>query len=118
MANSLIELEQMEFHALHGCYALEREVGNRYRVDATIEVDTTKVLQTDRVEDSINYLTVYELIKEQMEITSNTLEHVCGRIIEAIYVRFPEAVRVRVKVSKMAPPLGGKIERVSLTLEK
>ena len=66
-------------------------------------------------------LTVIEL--ENMEfqafhVKSHILEHVARRIIDAIYRRFPPTRRVRVKVSKMAPPLGGKIERVSVSLEK
>ena len=53
-----------------------------------------------------------------MDIPSHILEHVAGRIAGRIRERFPQSVQVRVKVSKMAPPLGGKIEKVSVTLEK
>ena len=110
MSLTVIELENMEFQAFHGCYPLEQVVGNRFLVSLAAE--------SDDVADTINYLHVYETVREQMAVKSHILEHVARRIIDAIYRRFPPTRRVRVKVSKMAPPLGGKIERVSVSLEK
>lgn len=118
MSLTLIELENMEFQAFHGCYPLERVVGNRFRVSVSIEADLSLAARTDQVADTINYLDVFETVRAQMEIESHILEHVCTRIIEAIYARFPLSQKVKVKLSKMAPPLGGKIERVSVTIEK
>ena len=113
MSLTVIELENMEFQAFHGCYELERQVGNRFQVSVRIEAELG-----DRIERTINYLDVFETVREQMDIPSHILEHVAGRIAGRIRERFPQSVRVRVKVSKMAPPLGGKIEKVSVTLEK
>ena len=110
MSLTVIELENMEFQAFHGCYPLEQVVGNRFLVNVTIEADLSLAAESDDVADTINYLHVYETVREQMAVKS--------RIIDAIYRRFPPTRRVRVKVSKMAPPLGGKIERVSVSLEK
>ena len=115
MSLTVIELENMEFQAFHGCYELERQVGNRFLVSVRIEAEPA---DSDRIERTINYLDVFETVREQMDIPSHILEHVAGRIAGRIRERFPQSVRVRVKVSKMAPPLGGKIEKVSVTLEK
>ncbi len=118
MALSVIELENMEFRAFHGCYPLEQVVGNRFRVNVTLTADLSRAAASDRVDDTINYLQVFEIVREQMAITSHILEHVCERIIDAIYAAFPQCERVKVKVSKIAPPLGGKIEQVSVTSER
>ena len=64
----------------------------------------------------IRSINVFETVHEQMDIPSHILEHVARRIADAIHLRFPQAGKVSVKVSKMAPPLGGKIEKVSVTL--
>ncbi len=114
----IIELEKMEFHACHGCYPLEQVVGNRFLVDVRIEADLSKAAMSDDVADTINYLNVFELVREQMSIPSHILEHVAQRIADAIQLRFPQAGKVQVKVSKLAPPLGGKIEKVSVTVVK
>ena len=115
---TLIELENMEFKAFHGCYELEKKVGNLFRVDVTIEAEIGEAARNDSVEQTVNYLTVFELVQQQMAITSNIIENVAERIIDAIRDRFPAVVHVTAKVSKLAPPLGGKIERVSVTLTK
>ena len=118
MSLTVIELENMEFQAFHGCYELERQVGNRFLVSVRTEAELGEPADSDRIERTINYLDVFETVREQMDIPSHILEHVAGRIAGRIRERFPQSVRVRVKVSKMAPPLGGKIEKVSVTLEK
>lgn len=113
---AVIELENMSFQSFHGCYELEKVVGNRFLVDLAIEVEAGEAAERDDLTKSVNYLTVYEVVKEQMDIPSNILENVAKRIIDSIYSRFPQATRVTAKVSKLAPPLGGKIEKVSVTL--
>ena len=54
-----IILERMEFRALHGCYELERKVGNRFTVDLELTAELGDVAAEDSVELAINYLTVY-----------------------------------------------------------
>ena len=54
----------------------------------------------------------------QMRITQHTIERVATNIIEAVYAAFPQVRHVKCTVSKLAPPLGGKLEKVSVVLEK
>lgn len=118
MANTIIELENMEFQAFHGCYPLEQIVGNRFLVNITIEANLKAAGYSDDVKDTINYLDVYETVGQEMAKKSHILENVATRIVEAIYDSYPMSKRVSVKVSKLAPPLGGKIEKVSVTVSK
>lgn len=111
-----IALENMEFFAYHGCFSEEQIIGTRFIVDLYIEADTTRAEQTDKLSQTINYQDVFLLVKDQMAIKSNLLEHVGRRILAALKERFPEVISARIKVSKMNPPLGGKIGSVSLTL--
>lgn len=112
-----ITLERMEFRAFHGCYDLERQVGNRFTVDLELTTELGDVAATDDVRRAVNYLTVYEVVRERMRQTQRTIERVAVNIIEAVKARFPEVRRVRCTVAKLAPPLGGKIARVSVTIE-
>ena len=111
-----IRIENMEFRASHGCYELEKVVGNRFLVDVETDAEATEATMQDDVTKSVNYLTVYEIVREQMARPSNILENVAKRIIDAIYGRFPECLKVTVKVSKLAPPLGGKVDKVSVSM--
>ena len=112
-----IVLQRMEFRALHGCYELERKVGNRFTVDLEITACLGDAA-ADSVEQTVNYLTVYEVVSLQMRITQRTIERVAMNIIEAVYASFRQVRHVKCTVSKLAPPLGGKLEKVSVVLEK
>ena len=70
------------------------------------------------VEKAVNYLLVYETVREQMRVTQRTIERVSMNIMDALYARFPQIRHIRCTVSKLAPPLGGKLEKVSVVLEK
>ncbi|MCC8020099.1 MAG: dihydroneopterin aldolase [Rikenellaceae bacterium] len=111
-----IELENMEFYARHGCYRLEKEVGNRFNVNVSITYDATQAAAADDITRSVNYLEVYNVVREQMELTSDILENVAKRIADSLKERFPAIQKLTVRVSKIAPPLGGKVERVSVTV--
>lgn len=115
---AIIEIENMEFYAYHGCYKEEQVVGNQFQVSILIEVDTQAAQLTDNLNDTVNYQVVYNLIKEEMQQKSKLLEHVAERIVSVIHNNFKNVERVWVKVSKLNPPLGGKVEKVSVSLER
>ncbi len=115
---AVIELENMSFHALHGCYDLEKVVGNRYLVDLRLEAEAGEAAANDDLSKSINYLTAYEVVRGQMAQPSNILENVACRILDALYAAFPTLEHATVKVGKLAPPLGGKVEKVSVTMSR
>ena len=114
-----IEIEGMEFYAYHGHYEEERYVGNRFLLDICITTDTSKAEQSDRIEDALNYQKVYALITGEMEEEkSHLLENIGRRIIDKLYDEFDEIDKLRIKISKMNPPMGGQIRSVSVTLEE
>ena len=114
----IIRIEDMEFYAFHGHFKEERIVGNRFLVDLTIETDMRIPAESDNLKDAVNYQRVYEIVKLQMEKKSHLLEHIAGRILDAIYAEMEGIKKATVKVSKMNPPLGGKIGSVSVVLSR
>lgn len=109
----------MEFFAFHGCFKEEKIVGNNFLVNLCIETDISKATQSDNIRDTLNYQTAYEIVKKQMAISSDLLEHVCQRILDALYVHFgTHIIKAKVTVKKMNPPMGGKMRSVSITLEE
>jgi len=114
----LILIEGMEFYSFHGHYKEEQIVGNRFLVDLTIETDMSKPMESDNLKDALNYQRAYELVKMQMEQKSHLLEHIAGRILDALYSEMDGIKKATVKVSKMNPPMGGKINSVSVVMSK
>lgn len=111
-----IRIEGMDFFAYHGCFTEESIIGTRFEVDLAITVDTSQAESSDNLHHTVNYLSVFETVKKEMETRSNLLENVAHRILSAIKHRFPIITNAEVKISKLNPPLGGKVERVSITL--
>jgi dihydroneopterin aldolase len=104
----------MRFYAHHGCFEEERKIGTHFRVDMVFETDTSRAEVSDNIADTVSYLDVYQVVKREMEISSHLLEHVARRVGESVKREFPTVVSVRVKVSKLNPPLGGQMESVSV----
>lgn len=115
---SLIKLEGMEFFAYHGCFEEEQIIGTKFRIDLNIEANVDEAAETDDLSKTINYLSVYQMVKKQMEIKSRLLENVGKRILDELYNQFQGVIKAEVKVSKLNPPLGGKLDSVSLTLSR
>ena len=113
-----IHLEGMKFYAYHGHYPVEQVVGNEFIVALKIETEDYEAINSDKLNDAINYQTAYEIVKAEMNVSSNLLEHVASRILNALYARFSLIRRAEVKISKLNPPMGGEIEKVSIILSK
>lgn len=113
-----IEIEGMEFYAFHGHYDVEQVVGNRFIVDLSLDTDLSKASGSDQLDDTTNYQEVFQIVKEEMEVTSHLLENVAGRIMKRLFSTYGHILKARIKVSKMNPPLGGQINRVSVLIEK
>ncbi|HLN53640.1 MAG TPA: dihydroneopterin aldolase [Lentimicrobium sp.] len=112
----LIHIENMEFYSFHGHFREERIVGNRFLVNLTIETDMRIPCETDNLRDAVNYQRAYEIVKQQMEIKSYLLENIAKRILNALYAELNGIQKATVKVSKLNPPMGGKIGSVTVEL--
>lgn len=113
-----IELDKIELWAYHGCYKQEQIVGNRYEIDIKLDVEIDAAVMSDNVQDALNYVEVYEIVKEEMSKTQHLIETVAKNIATSIRNRYSEEVlkRISVRVAKMAPPVGGKMKDVAVNL--
>ena len=112
-----IELKGMKFFSYHGVMEQERTVGNTFTVDIHLFLDLSQAAASDRLEDTISYASVYELVKQEMDIPSNLIEHAAGRIVARIRETYPQLHRVGVRLAKKNPPLGGDIQEAAVLLE-
>lgn len=113
-----IQLGGMSFYAYHGVSAQERTVGNYFLVDLKISIPVEAALASDSLDDTINYALLYEVVKKEMQIPSNLLEHVAGRILIALKKHFPQITSVDLVLKKLNPPLGGDVQNASVILSE
>jgi 7,8-dihydroneopterin aldolase/epimerase/oxygenase len=114
----LIEIEGMKFYAFHGHFESEQKVGNEFRVDLRIETNCDLAAISDNLNDALNYQTAYETVKKEMSVTSYLLENVAKRVLDSLYSNFESIIKAEIKISKMNPPMGGEIEKVSITMSR
>ena len=111
-----IELKGMTFHAFHGVSVQERKVGNSYTIDLKFELDIRKAAETDHLNDTVNYASVYAIVKEEMAIPSNLIEHAANRIIRHIRMDFPQINAIEIRLAKQNPPFGGDIREAAIIM--
>ncbi|MBQ7985397.1 MAG: dihydroneopterin aldolase [Bacteroidales bacterium] len=113
---STISIENMRFYAYHGCFEQERRIGTEFAVSIWFDTNTAKAEVSDNIEDTVDYSKVYQVVNEQMQIPSHILEHVGRRIMNAVSQSFPSVYNIKVKISKLNPPVGGQMDNVSVFL--
>ena len=113
-----IIIEGMKFYAFHGHYEVEKIVGTHFQVDIHIKTDCLKAAVSDSLNDTLNYQEVFLLVQNEMKKKSNLLENVANRILNLLFEKFPQIKKVKIRVSKLNPPVGGEIEKVSVVLSK
>ena len=106
----------MKFYAHHGVMPQEQRVGNLFTVDLSFTAPLQGAMLSDELSDTIHYGEVYETVKEEMQTPSKLLEHVGGRIVKALRVRFPQMQTIELSLSKRNPPFGGDVRSVSFVL--
>jgi len=116
--NGRVALEGLEFHAFHGVYPHERESGNWFEVDIAVETDFSEAAQSDELAGTVNYETLFRMVKEEMEKPSRLLETVAEKIVDDVLKALPSVKSVELKISKLNPPIGGKCRKATVSLSK
>ena len=112
-----ISLDKLVFSGYHGLYAEEKKLGNTYIVDVVIDF-TAKKSNIDNLEQTIDYVHVYALIKKWMEIPTPLLETLVGNMADDILKEQLLAEKVMVKITKQHLPIAEFEGTASVSIEK
>ena len=109
-----IEIVGLSLYTHHGVTAEERKIGQRLLLDVRFDAGEPDALITDRVEDTIDYGEVCQVIALIAQAQSyKTLERLCAVIADRLASQFG-AESVTVKASKPEPPIPLPVEEVSV----
>lgn len=114
---SVISVEGIRVYAFHGCMEEEGVVGSHYEINVKIDADVEAAAESDELSDTVDYVKVYEIVKEQMAIRSKLIEHVAKRILLLIRKECSHVNAAEVTVYKLDPPIHGIVKRVGITLK-
>ena len=117
ITHSTIFVNDIQLHAYHGVMPQEQLTGNDYLVSVSAQYPIDKAIATDDVQHTLNYAMVYDIVKEEMGISSKLVEHVAGRIAQHLMKQFADISAVRVRVNKLNPPMGAQCAGAGVEIE-
>ncbi|MBK7966968.1 MAG: dihydroneopterin aldolase [Bacteroidetes bacterium] len=112
----ILSIKKIETHSFHGCLPEERKVGSRFSTDLEFEGDFSKAMSDDDLSQTVDYVLVHQIVREEMDIPANLIEHVAQRIMKKMQAAFPMASFVKVSITKFNPPVNGQLGEAVFTL--
>ena len=112
----LITVEGIRVFGYHGHLPEEAVLGGQFIVNVWVEADTDEVEKTDNINDTVDYVKIIAIVKEQMAVRSNMIEHPTRRIVDAI-LPLNKVQKVTVEVEKIQPPIDATFDKISVTTE-
>ncbi len=116
MEHVTIEINRLRVYAHHGVMPQERTIGNDFEVSVKLLYPASDAIANDNLDGTLNYAEVCAEIKSVMAEPSALLENVCGRLRNALSLRFPLITQGTIKVAKLMPPIPG-IQMESVAVE-
>jgi dihydroneopterin aldolase len=114
---NIIKISGINIRANHGCLEEETLIGGDYTVDIEINTDYSKSFMSDKLNDTVDYCQVYEIVKDEMSINSKLIEHVANRIILRIKAEVKNNIEgIVVRIIKHNPPMNGQVNNVSVEI--
>jgi dihydroneopterin aldolase len=114
----IIKVENIRLNAFHGCLKEETKIGGEYRVDLTVKVDLQISSKSDRLSETVDYVLLNRIVKEEMAIPTKLIETVAKRILTRVFLESSLVKKATVSVSKLNPPIGGDVEAVTVKMSE
>ncbi|MBC7886048.1 MAG: dihydroneopterin aldolase [Saprospiraceae bacterium] len=111
-----VAVKGAEFYAYHGFYEEERKIGNTFIIDAEVTLKSFDSAD-DNIMDTVNYEKIYEICKQEMGNTQKLLETFVFQIITRFQAELAHIIGAKVRLDKIAPQMGGKVEKSVVEME-
>ncbi|MDE6485307.1 MAG: dihydroneopterin aldolase [Duncaniella sp.] len=112
-----VEVNGLKIHAFHGVMPEERVTGNLYTVDLSVEYPFEEAMMSDNLNGTINYASLCDIIRQEMTVPSDLLEHVAGRIISSLRKEFPKCRSGKIRIAKTVPPIDAVLDSCAVSVE-
>ena len=112
-----IELKDIRLQAHHGLYKGESKTGNSYHINLCVKYQES-VAGFNTLNDTIDYVELYEILRQRMQRPTPLLEKLCDEIIHQIKVKYPFITEAMISVYKIQAPIENFEGRVGVTLHK
>jgi len=112
----IIKIENIRVFAYHGCLIEEKKIGSDYSVNLQVQANLKTSSNTDMLCDTVDYVFLNKIVKEEMRQSSHLLETVSKRILNRVINEGGLVKKATVWISKLNPPIGGDVEKVTIKM--
>ncbi len=112
---TLVSIEGLKFRAFHGFYDEERKKGNDFICDVQVEIKNFNSAD-DNIYDTVNYESIYDIVKDEMSKTKKLIETVAYHILERVR-KLDNVTGASVRLSKLNPPINGIVDRAVVEMK-
>lgn len=114
-----IKIENLEIYAYHGVFQEEKEKGQKFYINATLDVDLRKAGKTDDLTASTHYGEVALLLHQKMtEKSYDLIERAAEVCAEAVLLQFPLVRGITLELRKPEAPIPLPFESVSVVIHR
>jgi dihydroneopterin aldolase len=115
----LISLNQMVFYAYHGVYDSEKELGQRFIINFSAELDYNQAAINDDLQLTVNYGEIYTIIEEVFQGKKyNLLESAAYNIIKQLFFNFSSLEFIEIEIIKPSVPIKGVLADASIKISR
>ena len=111
-----IGLHDLHFFAHHGLHEEEAITGTDFKVDVNLAFEPGWEISS--LEDTINYVTVFDVIQQHFSKRVKLLETLAEDICRGIHHMDNRIKTINIRISKLNPPIGNFTGTVSVSCEK
>ena len=112
----LISVEGIKVFAYLGDLPEEAVLGGHFIVNVWVTADTFEVEKTDDLKDTVDYVKIIDIVKEQMAIRADMIEVPARKIVDSI-LPLHKVQKVKVELEKIQPPIDATFDKISITIE-
>ncbi len=114
----IIRLKNMQFYGYHGVHDSEKELGGKFEVDLELYTSLNKSIETDDLQDTIDYQAVYDTVEDSLERNKfYLLEALAGHIARSLLINF-HIDSLNIRVRKPHAPVRGVLDTVEVEIRR
>lgn len=113
-----VEVNGIKLYAYHGCLPEEGKIGGHYTIDISVTTDFSASFDSDDLNDTVDYVIINKIVKEEMKERSKLIEHVAKRILNRFNLEIKGINKATIKVVKHCPPIDGDVDDVAVVIEE
>jgi dihydroneopterin aldolase len=107
VADDILKLKNMTFHAYHGVWDEEQEIGQRFEVDLELRIDGRRASETDKLRDTVDLYAVFQavenvMLEQKFRLLETMAERIAGSVLQLFQVQ-----EVLVRIRKPHAPIRG-----------